>query len=523
MATKNKGKSKKKQQNKSNAKPLLSDTATQCVPPCLFGLSIGSQNICLAVAKGDTFEIVVNETGDRLTPLCIYYEQQTGGKGILKPLIGQVASQSADRGLSNCFTHLLNFERMCENVSKQNRTETSDRVSVISDSGSHQIQHVRILKDFLSAARDLVSAHSNRTASHCIIAHSSHVSMDTIETLRDACSQASLVPIQIVSSGECALLAYGVGQNMNELNISRVAIVIDLGHNYLDVSIYRIIGGIFQPIKSVQFPDLGGQRLNELLSEHVVTIFSNKYKCNIRDSKKSILKINTEVSNVKHVLSSLASAPISIDSLFDGIDCHLSVSRGRFESLISPLIGQTMEIINSTLKDANLEPKNVTDVVCVGGSCRIPFVQSQLQGSFPSATLHATLPPDEVAALGAVKQCHLLESKKLVSEMPPMPHSIHTTSHSITLKIDSEIILFETGMPLPATKTDTFEVSTPQLAFSLFENSDRQIGSEAINIPEGVTNVSLQSELTINSGLKLSFSDTASGQSIDTFHIPFSL
>ena len=523
MATK-KGKSKKNQ-SKPNTKPLPmpSDTPTQCVPPCLFGISIGSQNTCLAVAKNDTFEIVVNETGDRLTPLCIYYEQLANTKGMLKPLIGQVASQSADRGKPNCFTHLLEFKKMCENASKQNTNENSDTVSIIAESGPQLISHVQILQDFISAIRDLVSAHCNKTATHCIIAHSSHVSMETIEILKNACTQANIIPIQFVPSSACALLAYAIGQNHNELNISKVAMVIDLGHNYLDVTIYRILGGLFEPIKSVQSLDLGGQKFNELLSEHIVAIFNSKFNCNLRESEKSIIKIHTEVSNVKHILSSLPSAPISIDSLFNGIDCHLSISRGRFESIISPLISRMIEIINSTLKEANLEPKSVTDLVCVGGSCRIPFVQSQLQGSFPSATLHTTLPPDEVAALGVAKQCQLLELNKLVSEFPQTTDLISSTAYSISLKIDSDILLFETGTPLPATKTNTFEVSTPQLTFSLYENYNRHIGSQAIDIPEGVTNVSLITELNFKTGLQLTFRDTRNGQCIDTFHIPFSL
>ena len=517
MASKPKGKSKKKQQSsKYNPKPLPSDTSTHCVP-CLFGISIGSDNICLATSKNDTFEIVVNETGDRLTPLCIYYEPNS--RGVVKPLIGQVAAQSADRGNPNSFTQLLEFEKMRGKDSNEN----SNTISILTDSGPQQMPHVRILTDFLSAIRDLVSAYCNRTATHCIIAHSSHVSMETIETLRNACSLASLFPIQFISSDVSALLAYSIGQKETELKIPKTALVIDLGHNYLDVSIYRILGGLFKPIKSAQFQNLGGKMFNELLSDHIVTIFNNKNRCDVTESKKSILRIHTEVSSIKHILSLLPSAPINIDSLFNGIDCHLSVSRGRFESMISPLIGRIIEIINTTLKEANLETKSVTDLVCVGGSCRIPFVQSQLQGSFPSATLHATLPPDEVVALGAAKQCQLLELNNLISDFPKPADSIPNLAHSICLKTDSEFLLFESGTPLPATKTATLEVSTAQLTFSLFENSNRHIGSEAIHIPEGVTIVSLFAEISVSSGLKLDFSETTSGQHIDTFQIPFTL
>ena len=512
MASKNKPKSKKKTQNKSAIKPPRDgDTPTQCGTPCLFSVSIGTQNICIATLRNDTLQVVVNENGDRLTPASICYEK--AAKGQLRPLIGQVASQSADRGEENAFRYLLEFEKMCKECSRTNFKE--DSLKLMTDYGTQVVSHVRILSDFLSAIRDIVSAYTNTPATHCIIAHSSQV---TTETLRNACTKASIIPIQILHTSVFPLLAYGIGQNEKELEIRKISLVIDLGHNYLDVSIFRIFSGLIEPIKTAQFPDLGGKMFDEILTNHIAALFNDRHRCDLFENKKSILKIAREVSSVKHILSTLPSASISIDSLFNNMDCHLSVARGRFESLISPLVTRLVENVASTVMEAKLELKAVSDLVCVGGSCRIPFIQSQLQASFPSATFHATLPPDEVAAVGAAKQCQLLMENNLVSNLSS-PESVPSATHDIILKIEHDVTLFRSGTPLPATNRATFEVAGPRATFSLREDT-RLIGEGVLDIPEGVRIVSLQSMLNPQSGLKMVFSDT-SGTDLDTFQIDF--
>ena len=133
MASKNKSKPKKKSQNKSATKPASSgDTTTQSDTPCLFSVSIGTQNICIATLRNNTPQVVVNENGDRLTPASICYERCV--KGQLRPLIGQVASQSADRGEQNAFRHLLDFEKMCKECFRTNFQE--DSLKLVTDFGT---------------------------------------------------------------------------------------------------------------------------------------------------------------------------------------------------------------------------------------------------------------------------------------------------------------------------------------------------------------------------------------------------
>ena len=512
MASKNKSKPKKKSQNKSATKPASSgDTTTQSDTPCLFSVSIGTQNICIATLRNNTPQVVVNENGDRLTPASICYERCV--KGQLRPLIGQVASQSADRGEQNAFRHLLDFEKMCKECFRTNFQE--DSLKLVTDFGTQIVPHVRILGDFLSAIRENVSAYTNTPATHCIIAHSSQV---TTETLRNACTKASLTPIQILHSSVFPLLAYGIGQNEKYWEIKKIALVIDLGHNYLDVAIFRIFSGLIEPIKTAQYPELGGKMFDEILTNHIAVLFNDRHKCDLFENRKSILKIAREVSSVKHILSTLPSASISIDSLFKDTDCNLSVARGRFESLISPLVTRLIEVISSTIAETKLEPNDISDLVCVGGSCRIPFIQSQLQASFPSATFHATLPPDEVVAMGAARQCQLLVENKLFSELAS-PFPVPSATQDIILKIEHDVTLFQSGTPLPATKTATFEVAEPRATFSLREGT-RPIGEGVLEIPEGVKIVSLQAMLNPQSGLKMVFSDT-SGRDLDTFQIDF--
>ena len=514
-------KGKKKKQSKHNSKPSLPDPIPPTDPPCLFAVSFGTHNICLATNKNGSLETVVNENGDRLTPGFIMYEPKNSKQAQLRAVVGQVASQSADRSEPNCFSHLLEPDQLIRHTSKVNKQENSRDFKIVTELGTVQISYDKILVDFISAIRDTVSANCNKKATHCVIAHSSLVSMEIIETLRNACLKASLIPLQILPSNAFPLLAYGIGQNEKEFEKTNNALVIDIGHKYAEVAIFRVTHGMFQQIKTSRYEDLGGKEFTRLLSEHVITTFNSKYRCDLATSKKALLKITREVSNAKHIFSTLPSASVDIESLFNDIDCHLSITRGRFEALISPIVARVIELSVEMLAQVEMEPNCVTDVVCVGGSCRIPMIQSQLQGKFPTATLHASMPPDEVVALGAAKQCQILEQNSIQDFAQSIQtETISCLTQELILKIEKEQLVFKSGAPLPATKLLSLEVTRNELSFSIYENV-KEIGTKTILVPEGVKIVSLKAEAIQNAGIKVSFSDATSSQVFNTFLVAF--
>lgn len=156
---------------------------------------------------------------------------------------------------------------------------------------------------------------------------------------------------------------------------------------------------------------MGGQDFDTNLLEHCKKEFNRKTKADLSGDARALRRLRTACERAKRTLSSGAQATIEIDSLFDGHDFNMQITRARFEDLNAKAFAGTLDPVTQVLKDASLEKSAVDEIVLVGGSTRIPKIQKLLSDFFDGKKLEKSINPDEAVAYGAAVQAGILSGK----------------------------------------------------------------------------------------------------------------
>ena len=162
----------------------------------------------------------------------------------------------------------------------------------------------------------------------------------------------------------------------------RDSLIFDLGGGTFDVSLLTIEEGIFEVKATAGDTHLGGEDFDQRLMNHFVQEFKRKEKKDITGNARALRRLRTSCERAKRTLSSTAQTSIEIDSLFEGIDFYTSITRARFEELNMDLFRKCMEPVEKCMRDAKMDKSQVHEIVLVGGSTRIPKVQSLLTDFF---------------------------------------------------------------------------------------------------------------------------------------------
>ena len=204
--------------------------------------------------------------------------------------------------------------------------------------------------------------------------------------------------LRIINEPTAAAIAYGLDK---KVGVERNVLIFDLGGGTFDVSVLTIDDGIFEVKSTNGDTHLGGEDFDQEMVKHFVDEFKRKHKKDISGNKRSIRRLRTACERAKRTLSSSTQASIEIDSLFEGIDFYTSITRAKFEELNLGYFKRAMEPVSSAIRDAGLTKDQIHDIVLVGGSTRIPKMQSMLKDFFVSKELNKSINPDEAVAYGA--------------------------------------------------------------------------------------------------------------------------
>merc|ERR1719409_2580152 len=231
------------------------------------------------------------------------------------------------------------------------------------------------------------------------------------QATKDAGAITGLNVLRIINEPTAAAIAYGLDKKASGSKAERNVLIFDLGGGTFDVSLLTIEEGIFEVKSTAGDTHLGGEDFDNRLVNHFVQEFKRKHKKDITGNARALRRLRTACERAKRTLSSTAQTSIEIDSLFEGTDFYSSITRARFEELNMDMFRKCMDPVEKCLRDAKMDKSNVHDVVLVGGSTRIPKIQSLLQDFFNGKELCKSINPDEAVAYGAAVQAAILSGE----------------------------------------------------------------------------------------------------------------
>jgi L1 cell adhesion molecule like protein len=432
----------------------------------VIGIDLGTTYSCVAVWKDDNVEIIANSEGNRTTPSWVSFNGT-------ERLIGDAAKAQAAANPSNT---VFDAKRL---IGRQFKDETVQRdmkhfpfTIVEADSGkpmievefngeTKQFQPEEISSMVLVKMKQTAEEYLGVEIGSAVVTVPAYFNDQQRQATKDAGAISGLNVKRIINEPTAAAIAYGldVKPKTDACAEASNVLIFDLGGGTFDVSILRIDGGIFEVKATGGDTHLGGEDFDDNLVDFVLSEITRKHKIDITKNGRAMRRLRTAVEKAKRMLSTGTTATVELDSLAEDVDFSTVISRAKFEDVNKEAFEKCLSVVRTVLKDAKMAPMDVTDVVLVGGSTRIPKIQDALSTVFDGRDLCKSINPDEAVAYGAAVQGAILSGIKsdatnslLLVDVTPLSMGIETTG-----RVMSTLIKRNTPIPVRKTKIYTTE------------------------------------------------------------------
>ena len=396
----------------------------------IIGIDLGTTNSCAAVLEAGVPKVIPNPEGSRTTPSVVAYK-----KG--ERIVGEAAKRQA---LTNPNT-VSSIKR---------KMGTADKVEL--DGKKYTPEEVSAM--ILSYIKDYAESYLGEKVDKAVITVPAYFTDSQRQATKNAGKIAGLEVERIINEPTAAALSYGL-----EKDEGQVILVYDLGGGTFDVSILELGDGVFEVKATAGNNKLGGDDFDERIIEHIVKEFKKENGIDLSDDEMAMQRLKEVSEKAKKDLSGMLSTQISAPFIAkdeDGEALHvdMTLTRAKFEDLISDLVEDTLEPVRKAIKDAKMTKKDIDKVILVGGSTRVPLVYDTITkelGKEPSREVN----PDEVVAMGAAIQGGVISGDVndiVLLDVTPLSLGLETLGGVMTT-------LIPRNTTIPTTKVEVFSTA----------------------------------------------------------------